>query len=218
MSKKSDELAHANERVKALILSQDKFVETYAAELMKEDGRAHIEVDLRHGAEVYDAFSSGHDLSPALFSYVESSVKYLRVSTPISIDFLVDPSKTMDQEKISKEFKGNYRFDFDETRHEIFRCNHSIIWLYLVGVLLIVLTSLFTGFYHKFTAEGIYGAEYFDIASQILSIASWVFIWDAVDKQAFEKRDLKKKLLRDAQLCDPNISFLASDTSGEVIS
>jgi hypothetical protein len=48
---------------------------------------------------------------------------------------------------------------------------------------------------------------YFDIASQVTSIASWVFIWDAVDKQAFERRDLKKQSLRWAQLCGAEVNF-----------
>ena len=48
MSQKKDELDQEKKRLNALILVQDNFVETYVKELTKEDGRAHIEVDLRH--------------------------------------------------------------------------------------------------------------------------------------------------------------------------
>ena len=215
MAKKSPELLKFNERLKSLILAQDDFVEQYAKGLMGEDGKAHIEVDLCHGAEVYDPFSNGHDLDPSLYSYVESSAKYLRVSVPVSIDFLIDPAKVPDEAKISKEFKGNYRFEFDETRHEIAKCDRAILWLYFVGIILILITSLLTGLYHHFSDNSISGAEYFDIASQITSIASWVFIWDAVDKQAFERKDLKKKSLRSAQLCGSDITFVSPNAQGK---
>jgi hypothetical protein len=212
---KKEEKNKAKERLNELLLIKDDFVETYAAELMKEDGKAHIEVDLCHGAEVFDSFSSHRDLSPTLFAYVESSVKYLRVSVPLSIDFALDPAKSLDQERIKKEFKGNYRFDFDEARHEIFRCNRQIIWLYVVGIVFIALTSVFTGLSHQYSSTDPLASTYFDVASQVLSIASWVFIWDAVDKQAFEKRDLKKKLLRSAQLCASEITFITPDKGGK---
>ncbi|MFA6620656.1 MAG: hypothetical protein WCS90_05970, partial [Bacilli bacterium] len=55
----------------------------------------------------------------------------------------------------------------------------------------------------------------FDIASQVTSIASWVFIWDAVDKQAFERRDLKKESLRWAQLCGAEINFVTPQEKGK---
>lgn len=208
MAKKSPELLKFNERLNDLTLAKDDFVEQYAKGLMREDGKAHIEVDLCHGAEVFDPFSNRHDLDPSLYSYVESSAKYLRVSVPLSVDFLIDPQKVGDEDRISKEFKGNYRFEFDENRHEIAKCNRAILWLYFVGIILILITSLLTGFYHHFSDQGITGAEYFDIASQITSIASWVFIWDAVDKQAFEKKELSRKSLRAAQLCGAEINFV----------
>jgi hypothetical protein len=215
--KKNQELLKFNERLNQLILAQDDFVDQYAASLMKEDERAHIEVDLAHGAEVFDPYSSGHDLSSSLFSYVESSAKYLRVSVPVSVDFLVDPAKGVDQTRIEKEFKGNYRFNFDEKRHEITKCNRSILRLYIFGILLIILTMVLTGLYHA-TSEGY--AMYFDIASQVTSIASWVFIWDAVDKQAFERPDLKKQSLRWAQLCGAEVNFVLTNPthkSGETL-
>jgi hypothetical protein len=209
--KKNQELLKFNERLNDLILAKDDFVDQYAAGLMKDDERAHIEVDLAHGAEIYDPYSSGHDLSRSLFASVESSVKYLRVSVPVSVDFLYDPHQSIDQTRIQREFKGNYRFAFDEKRHEIAKCNHSIIRLYIIGVLLIILTMVLTGLYHSTQSQAY--SMYFDITSQVTSIASWVFIWDAVDKQAFEKRDLKKESLRAAQLCGTEVHFVAVDAS-----
>lgn len=213
--KKNQELLKFNKGLNQLILAQDDFVEQYAAGLMKEDGRAHIEVDLTHDVEVFDPYSSGHDLSSSLFSYVEASAKYLRFSIPVSIDFLVDPLRALDHARIKKEFQGNYRFNFDEKRHEIAKCNRSILWLYIFGILLIILTMVLTGFYHSTEATGQSYNMYFDIASQVTSIASWVFIWDAVDKQAFERRDLKKESLRWAQLCGAEINFVTPQEKGK---
>lgn len=214
--KKNQELLKFNERLNQLILAQDDFVDQYAAGLMKEDERAHIEVNLTQDVEVFDPYSNGHDLSSSLFSYVEASAKYLRVSVPVSVDFLIDPARNLDQTKIKKEFQGNYRFNFDEKRHEIAKCNHSILWLYIFGILLIVVTMVLTGFYHGTERAGQAYSMYFDIASQVTSIASWVFIWDAVDKQAFERRDLKKESLRWAQLCGAEINFVTPQEKSEV--
>jgi len=213
--KKNQELLKFNKGLNQLILAQDDFVDQYAAGLMKEDKQAHIEVDLAHDVEVFDPYSSGHDLSSSLFSYVEASAKYLRVSVPVSVDFLLEPARHFDQAKIKKEFQGNYRFNFDEKRHEIAKCNHSILRLYIFGILLIIVTMVLTGFYHSTEAAGRAYSMYFDIASQVTSIASWVFIWDAVDKQAFERRDLKKESLRWAQLCGAEINFVTPQEKGK---
>jgi hypothetical protein len=209
--KKNDELKKFNDRLKELILAKDDFVEEYAKSLTGDDGKAHIAVDLEHGAPLFDAFSNRYDLDPSLYEYVENSAKYLRVSMPVVIDFLIDPSKAPLEEKISKEFRGNYRFVFDETRHEIAKCDRMIVWRYIIGIFFIIVTSVLTGLYHRYS--GSTGSEYFDIASQITSIASWVFIWDAVDKQAFERRDLKQQTLRAAQLCGAEVHFTLGNAS-----
>lgn len=216
MSKKNEEVQKFEERLKGFLSLDGDDVDSYAKSLVQADGKAHIKVDICHGGELYDPYSGGHDLSSGVFSYVESAAKYVRSTLPVSIDFLISPKEVSLEGDIVRQYHSNYRFDFDENQHEIKKSTFSIVRLYIVGILLLILTSVLTGFYHALDNSGQANlANYLDIASQVSSIASWVFIWDAVDKQAFERKALRRKAFRLAQLAAADVSFVVTPENEE---
>jgi uncharacterized membrane protein len=208
MAKKTDEVIKFNERLKELVASQDDFVENYAQSLMAADGKAHIAVDLCHGSLLFDPYSGGKELAPSLYEYVENVAKYLRVSVPLAIDFYVPADQAGLESAIQKEFRGNYRFTFDEKLHEIKKCDLHIMWMFVVGILLIFLTMALTFFYRKYSTSNNDLAIWFDVMSQLTSIASWVFVWDGVDQMAFSRKELRHASLRAAQLAGADVHFV----------
>jgi len=52
---------------------------------------------------------------------------------------------------------------------------------------------------------------FYFVLNNVFSIVSWVFIWDAVDKWAFEERDVQREAIKMAQLALSNIRFLVEE-------
>ncbi|MCH4278018.1 MAG: hypothetical protein LKF89_03775, partial [Bacilli bacterium] len=49
------------------------------------------------------------------------------------------------------------------------------------------------------------------LIAEVISIASWVFIWDAVDKFFFERPSIKRKRVRFAQIANSEVNFVIKD-------
>jgi hypothetical protein len=190
------------DRLANLVKSKNDFVENYTQSLMKEDGRAHISVDLRHGNKIFETYSSRKDLSSDIYAYVEGVAKYLEVTTPITLEFILDHRDETLEKQIQTEFLGNYRFEFDEKRADYRHCRRLAWWLFFVGVFFLVFYCVGEHFLVNDPNN-----EALNMGVQIVCIVSWVFIWEAVDKFAFERAEILKDSLKKAQLADSAVVF-----------
>jgi len=177
------------------------YVGSYVQSLMKEDGKAHISVDLRSGREIFEPYSSRKDLSRSLFAYVEDVARYLKVSDEVAVDFRLEQTDPPLENCIRQEFEANYHFEFDEKRTASRRMAWLSAVLVFVGVVILVASSLMDFFGPKTDL-------FLNIMSQVTSIVSWVFIWTAAEKFLFDRVALNKAALRAAQLADATISFI----------
>jgi hypothetical protein len=199
------------ERLKHLLnANQDTdYVGQYVKGLQQEDGKAHITVDLRRGFPVFAPYSSKKDLSPEIFTYVEGVAKYLKVSQEVAVDFLILPEQSDIAENVKNEFYGNYRFELDEKREEVHKIKLQSLYLMIIGVFLLIVCSAF-GYFGITNNDGV-----MNIVSQIVSIASWVFIWAAVEKFYFDRTETNKEALRSAQLADASLNFIVQPLEKE---
>jgi hypothetical protein len=181
---------------------QGNFVEDYTLSLIEDDGKAHIKVDLRHGNQVFETYSSHRDLCNDIFEYIEGVARYIPLAIPIVIDFLIPPDYESLENKISSEFFTNYNFNFDEKRREA----HSVHlkgWLMMgIGILFLLVYLVFVVL-EKTNSSNLF----WFLGDQIFSIVAWVFIWDATDKWAFEEWGYKRESLREAQLASASVVF-----------
>lgn len=199
------------ERLKHLVaIDQDSdYVGQYVKGLEKTDGKAHIIVDLRRGFPVFEPYSSKNDLSPDIFAYVEGVAKYIKVSQELAVDFLINPDQTGLTDSVKNEFYSNYRFELDEKREEIHKIKLQSLYLMIIGVILLVTCSAF-GYFGITNNDGV-----MNIVSQIVSIASWVFIWAAVEKFYFDRTAMNKEALKTAQLADASLNFIVQPLDKE---
>lgn len=194
------ENAFKGKKLKQLALLSGPYVENYSESLVKEDGRAHISVDLRHGNRIFETYSSRQDLAEDIYRYVEGAAKYTKITTPLTIDFLLPKDKESLETPIREQFISNYAFDFDETSHELKKCLWHALGMLSVGAALLLISI-------TFSATNASPDRWVEIVEEIVSIASWVFVWDAVDKYFFDRPALRKEALRKAQLAQAEIRF-----------
>jgi hypothetical protein len=205
--KENPERTKFNKSLAELMTSQNDYVGDYVKSLMKDDGRAHVSVDLRRGYPIFEPYSSGHDLSNEIFSYVESVIKYTKVYSPVTVDFLVTPDQVPLENSIKTEFLGNYRFDYDEKREEVRRLRIKSVWLFIIGVFFLIGSMVLSVFGNQQNDLAIF----FTVSGQVVSIVSWVFIWAAVEDEFFDRGEMNRQALRKAQLAISEINFVVEE-------
>lgn len=192
--------------IKLFQKNDDHLVEDYTASLIKSDDRAHIQVDLRHGNQIYETYSSHHDLCSPLYDYVQGVSKYVPVVIPLTIDFKITEAMKGDAIQIERMFLTNFRFEFDEKKDEAKKIKRKGLVMMAVGIFFLIVDVVFMSLQNLYP-ENIF---YF-VLNNVFSIVSWVFIWDAVDKWAFEERDVQREAIKMAQLALSNIRFLVEE-------
>lgn len=192
---KSDRAEFKN-RWRLLLQTNESLTDDYTSLFVQEDGRAHIVVDLRDltEKEIYEPFSASSELNSNLLDYIRQEARYLRITTPLTIDFLLEEENKSLEKRIKELYTGNYHFDFSESRQHFKRNNWMAAILLGVGMVFLslyaILATLYTSPYNE-----------------IISIVAWVFVWEAVDRLAFTKQDINLQSMRDVQLCTAEVNF-----------
>lgn len=139
------------------------------ADFYEENGVPHIEINLSNG-NIYDEYSTDSELNPTIFEFVEKVFRLVKKKTDLEID-IAFPSTMKDEEKdkIEKLFKSHYAINIVKSNEEIKRHNIVSIILLFFGIIVYGAYGLLEYFKMDFIFQG------------VIEIASWVFIWEAVD-------------------------------------
>lgn len=139
------------------------------ADFYEENDVSHIEINLSNG-NIYDEYSTDSELNPEIFEFVEKVFRLVKKKANLEID-ITYPSEMSEEEKdkIEKLFKSHYSISIVKSGDEIKRHNIVSILLLIFGVLVYCAYGLLEYFKVDFIFRG------------VIEIASWVFIWEAVD-------------------------------------
>ena len=139
------------------------------ADFYEENGVSHIEINLSNG-NIYDEYSTDSELNPTIFEFVDKVFRLVKKKADLEID-ITFPSAMKDEEKdkIEKLFKSHYAINIVKSNEEIKRHNIVSIILLLFGIIVYGTYGLLEYFKMDFIFQG------------VIEIASWVFIWEAVD-------------------------------------
>ena len=171
--------------------SEKNYVEKY----YMENGKAVIPVELEKIEDLYMT----HDykkmqLSDSVCAYVEEIAYMVQVNTDIVLEIHCPEIDDKWQDKVRKNIKNNYGMEIDECDFAINTNNIRSNVFLLVGMILIVINILVEDI-GKFLPN-------------FISVFWWVAIWDMIEMQVFENRDLKLKRLNYQQLYDSKITFV----------
>jgi hypothetical protein len=208
LSKVEEGVKDVNEGVSKIIGLNGDYVENYAESLIEADGKSHIKVDLRHGNPVFEPYSSRKDLAHGIFDYVEDVAKYTKITSKLAIDFIITPDYVPLEGTIQTEYYGNYAFEFDEKKREHRKSLFHSYWMLAIGIFFLSLYIGLSASSKNIQAQGNDVPAWIDITSEVISIVSWVFVWDSTDKFFFERPSLRKESLRKAQLAEAEVHFL----------
>lgn len=139
------------------------------ADFYEGNGVSHIEINLSNG-NIYDEYSTDSELNPTIFEFVDKVFRLVKKKADLEID-ITFPSAMKDEEKdkIEKLFKSHYAINIVKSNEEIKRHNIVSIILLFFGIIVYGAYGLLEYFKMDFIFQG------------VIEIASWVFIWEAVD-------------------------------------
>lgn len=164
---KRNEMKETIDKAKLMFeeIKQDK----NRADFYEENGVPHIEINLSNG-NIYDEYSTDSELNPTIFEFVDKVFRLVKKKADLEID-ITFPSAMKDEEKdkIEKLFKSHYAINIVKSNEEIKRHNIVSIILLFFGIIVYGAYGLLEHFKMDFIFQG------------VIEIASWVFIWEAVD-------------------------------------
>ena len=159
----------------------------------KDKKLAHIEVNLTK-CEIYDELSNDSELNPEIFEFIEKTFRFTNKRYSLELD-VVFPStmKEEEKEKIEKLIKSYYAVNIVKTNEEVKRHNIISLFLLLFGALIYIAYGLLMYFNVNFVFQG------------IMEIASWVFIWEAVDMFFLSNVETKIDRLKNVKIFNAKI-------------
>ena len=178
--------------------SKRNVISEVTSSVLEEDNRAHIKVDLRN-KDIYEPYSGKRKINRALFDHVKDEIGYIKPSVPVTIDFIINEESEPEIENISSLFSKMANFEFTKSSVGLKR-NKIVVGLCMwLGIILLVAYELF-----MFFTKGKFFGE-------IISIASWVFIWEAVDAYVFTRFGIQKEGLINCRIASSKIEFHIKD-------
>lgn len=147
-----------------------KFEETHVF----DDGKAYINVDLTKVESPFSLYSYNNKISPEIYDYIDQETEFLRSDIPVVINF-DDGGKYTDElkDKITKAVVRHYSLIYEKERIDNKKSKLFGFLSFGIGAFLLSL-YIFLG--------TVFDLNNYDFFGEVLSIASWVFIWEAVDR------------------------------------
>jgi hypothetical protein len=206
---KKNEIKKINEDMHRLATNGEAYFADYMAGTLHGDEKPQIRVDLRNGNQIFQTYSSYRSLAPDLIEYIQSVVEYTPLKSHLAITFLLSDDDEELKKRIQSQFVGYFSFDFNRKREARKRDDRLVFFFIFAGIILLTLYGALTAYSSGLPSSDAALGNWLTIWGQILSIASWVFLWEAFDRLFFNKSEETREMLRAAQLANAEIVFLA---------
>ena len=171
-------------------LNQDK---TY---VVGSDGDAIINVKADEKEQVFSSynFESNEKLNDELSDFIYDKAKDVPVNKDIKIKIFTDFKA--DEKEVQDAIKNNYKKEYINLKSEMKRNYIFSAVMFVLGIVTLTLLLLMHSWFYN---------VYLEI---ILEIATWVFIWEAVDSFFLQRAQLKRKCLTMLKLYSAEINIV----------
>ena len=189
------------QKISKLLDRKYRYSIRYEDSLVEDDGKAYINVDLTKVETPFSVYSYNRRVDPEIYAYIDNAAFYLRASVPVVINF-DDGGRYSDElkEKIRKAVIRHYALEFEDRMHEHRRRIVFGLFALLFGLMFLTTTILL----HVFV-------ERINVFFEIITILSWVFIWQSVDIFFFAGHERRIDIYNSAQLAVAEVKFGAPE-------
>lgn len=161
-----------------------------------------INVKVKHEEEIYSGYNYDRNevLNPALSDFLVEKAESLHKRSKLRIKIFSDFS--LEEHELFSAIKNKFKGEFESYERKLKQTAIFSLVVLILGILFLGIFVLEEIFFHNV------------VLSIILEIASWVFIWEAVDSFFLERIALKEKRRQMARLYDAEIEVVVLDLDG----
>ena len=161
-----------------------------------------INVKVKHEEEIYSGYNYDRNevLNPALSDFLVEKAESLHKRSKLRIKIFSDFS--LEEHELFSAIKNKFKGEFESYERKLKQTAIFSLVVLILGILFLGIFVLEEIFFHNV------------VLSIILEIASWVFIWEAVDSFFLERIALKEKRRQMARLYDAKIEVVVLDLDG----
>ena len=161
-----------------------------------------INVKVKHEEEIYSGYNYDRNevLNPALSDFLVEKAESLHKRSKLRIKIFSDFS--LEEHELFSAIKNKFKGEFESYERKLKQTAIFSLVVLILGILFLGIFVLEEMFFHNV------------VLSIILEIASWVFIWEAVDSFFLERIALKEKRRQMARLYDAEIEVVVLDLDG----
>ena len=185
-------------KVSKLLDRKYRYSIRYENSLVEDDGKAYINVDLTKVDSPFSIYSYDSRVDQEIYDYIDSAAFFLRASVPVVINFDDGGRYTEElREKIRKAVIRHYALEFEDRMHE-HRRRIAFGWFsFIIGLLFLGASIVLN----------IFVEDKIRIFLEIITILSWVFIWQSVDIFFFAGHERRIDIYNSAQLAVAEVKF-----------
>jgi hypothetical protein len=144
-----------------------------------------VRMTVKNDDDFLSPFSAGDEpvISTDVAEFIENATAALPPSASLALHVYSDCIDEAEKNVYTKAIQNYYREKYAASEIERKRNSRMVLLLALVGILILSLAFLL-------------GANAHFLWAEVIDIAAWVFLWEAVDIGAFHNRDLRVKRMR----------------------
>lgn len=161
-----------------------------------------INAKVKHEEEIYSGYNYDRNevLNPALSDFLVEKAESLHKRSNLRIKIFSDFS--LEEHELFSAIKNKFKGEFESYERKLKQTAIFSLVVLILGILFLGIFVLEEMFFHNV------------VLSIILEIASWVFIWEAVNSFFLEQMALKEKWRQMARLYDAEIEVVVLDLDG----
>lgn len=191
-----------NKNLNELYAKKYRYSLRYEDSLIKEDGKAHVNVDLTKVDSPFSVFSYDKRMDPDIYDYIDQQVFYLRAEIPVVINFDDGGKYSAElKDKIQKCVTRHYHLQYEDKRYEHRRSMLFGVALMFIGILMLALHFILMYVFE------ISPFKQMDIVNEITLIISWMFVWSSVDTFVVSGHQKRVEIMNSGQLALAEITF-----------
>ena len=162
-----------------------------------EEGRAILRMNVKDDSDFLSSFSEGENpvISDEVAAFLENSTVTLPPAQPLALHIHSSCIDEREQVEYRNAIKEYYTSQYVANENERRRNRRIVLLLALCGILILSMAIFL-----EYRAESLIWAE-------VIDIAAWVFLWEAVDIGAFRNHELRVNRLRYLSLIEMKIVY-----------
>lgn len=158
-----------------------------------------INIKVKSEEELYSGYNYDKNevINPALGDFLLEKAEALPVKSKLRLKFFSDVN--IREHELFSALKNKFKGEFENYQRKLKKTALFSLVVLILGILFLGLFILEEMFFHT------------PVLSIILEIASWVFIWEAVDAFFLERLSFKEKRLQMARIYDAEMEVVIVD-------